>query len=148
MKKILIVDDDEIIRNMLLMQLKRLKKEYQIITAADGFLAIEALKETPVDLVLIDFNMPRMDGMKAFIEIKKLYPELPVIMMSGSVKQELSSAFLYAGGASFIQKPFCPDELNLMVESILKENNGVYSGDEVYELIPEFTQVSEITGSP
>ena len=121
MNKILVVDDDAILRTLLVRLLKKIKKDFQIMTAADGCMALEALKVTPVDLVLTDYQMPEMDGMEAFTEIKKLYPDLPIIMMSGYGDDKLSKVFLQAGGAGFIKKPFCPDELNLKVQSVLEE---------------------------
>ena len=121
MNKILIVDDDAIIRTLLVRLLKKIKKDFQIMTAADGCTALEVLKETSVDLVLTDYKMPGMDGLETFAEMKKLYPNLPVIMMSGFMGKKLSKAFLHAGGAGFIQKPFRPGELNLKVQSVLEE---------------------------
>jgi two-component system, response regulator, stage 0 sporulation protein F len=89
--RILIVDDEENIRFLFREELE--EEGYQIELAANGFEAIEKVKSSKFDLVVMDIKMPGMDGIRALNEIKNLYKDLPVILCSayGEFKQDFSS---------------------------------------------------------
>lgn len=134
MNKILIVDDDAMMRTLLVKRFKLRKKDFQIMTAADGYTALEVLKLKSIDLVVTDYQMPKMDGMEVFVEMRKLYPRLPVIMMSGYNDDKLSKSFLQAGGAAFIKKPFCTDELIVKMKDVLKKSDKQYKAEHQYRV--------------
>jgi two-component system, response regulator, stage 0 sporulation protein F len=89
--RILLVDDEENIRFLFREELE--EEGYQIELASNGFEAIEKVKSSEFDLVVMDIKMPGMDGIQALNEIKNLHKDLPVILCSayGEFKQDFSS---------------------------------------------------------
>lgn len=91
MKKILLVDDDESIQ---LLYNEELNEEgYEVISAIDGEEALEKFQQQPVDLVILDIQMPGMNGIEVLRRMKTINPEIPVILSSAytEYKQDLSS---------------------------------------------------------
>lgn len=90
-RKILVVDDEESIRELYREELE--EEGYEVVVASNGFEAIEKVKATPVDIVVLDIKMPGMDGIKVLNEIKALKKDLPVILCSayGEFRQDFSS---------------------------------------------------------
>lgn len=91
MKNILLVDDEDSIH--LLYQEELEEEGYKIHSAFSGEEALEKLKITEIDLVILDINMPGMNGLEALRKIKEINPTLPVILCSAyqEFKQDLSS---------------------------------------------------------
>lgn len=93
MKKILVVDDEEHIRELFRDELE--ESGYEVLLAKDGDSALKALKDSggSVNLVLLDIKMPGMNGLEVLGRIKELYKELPVILLSAydTYKQDFSS---------------------------------------------------------
>ena len=118
-KCILVVDDDFMTLRMAEMFLK--KGNYQVVTAQSGEACLEALKNQTVDLVLLDMEMPEMDGLQTLQQIRgeKLCPGTPIYFLSGSddVKDQVEKGVYPAEG--FIHKPFLPAELLEAMERIL-----------------------------
>lgn len=107
---ILIVDDEEIVRTLAAKILVR--AGFKVLTAEDGLAALEVIQRTPaLDGVLLDLTMPRMSGEEAFPEIRRLRPDLPVVLASGYSEQDATSQISMSGLAGFIQKPFVPHHL-------------------------------------
>ena len=119
LKKILIVDDDPSIREILATQLGRL--HYDTVTAADGEEAIAVFKSAKPDLVLMDVMMPRMDGLTSCQKIRSLEKGLrtPILFLTArdTRHDKLSSAL--SGGDDFITKPISLQELREHVEAAL-----------------------------
>ena len=119
-KKILIVDDDPSIREILATQLGRL--HYDTFTAADGEEAVAAFKSQKPDLVLMDVMMPRMDGLTACQKMRALEKHglrTPILFLTARDTQhdKLSSAL--SGGDDFVTKPISLQELREHVEAAL-----------------------------
>ncbi|MBN2736507.1 MAG: response regulator [Spirochaetales bacterium] len=94
---------------------------YRLLVSRNGFQAIESVKASPPDLILMDIQMPKMDGYTACEEIKKIqkYRSIPVIFLSGmNVFFNKKKAF-DAGGIDYILKPFDIDELKIRVKTHL-----------------------------
>jgi DNA-binding NtrC family response regulator len=115
MSKILIVEDDAITRRNLSLLLS--DEGYEVDQATDGVQALEILAERPVDLVLSDIVMPRMDGLKLLQQLQFMSPQMPVMIMTSYVSDSLSS--VPAGAAEFIRKPFVLDDLLFKVQRAL-----------------------------
>jgi DNA-binding NtrC family response regulator len=113
--RILIVEDDAITRRNLSMLLS--DEGYDVDQATDGVQALEILAERPVDLVLSDVVMPRMDGLKLLQQLQFMSPQMPVMIMTSYVSDTLSS--VPAGAAEFIRKPFVLDDLLFKVQRAL-----------------------------
>ena len=91
------------------------------VLATDGEEAIEKFKDGDFIAVVLDLTMPRRDGVETFREMRKMAPDLRVLLMSGFNEQEAVSRFTGRGLASFIQKPFDPEELLAKIRQILKD---------------------------
>lgn len=81
MKKLLLVDDDEIVLSSLSTILSQ--KGYSVLTAQSGSEALDTLKKNKVDIIIMDHRMPDMTGLEVFKIIKKLYPDIIRIMITG-----------------------------------------------------------------
>lgn len=116
-KTILIVDD----RRQMVATLGDILDEhgYTVVMAVDGYEAIERVKESPIDLALIDIIMPGMNGVEAFKEIKRLSPQTTVIMMTAYTSEELAKEAIREGVYGMIYKPFDPNKiLDLLKDSL------------------------------
>ena len=88
---------------------------------SDGREAVEVFRVEPArfDLVLLDLTMPHMDGEQTFTELRRLRPDVRVVLMSGFNAQEALLRFPGKGLASFLQKPFSIDDLHSVLRGIL-----------------------------
>lgn len=124
---LLVVDDDKNIRTLISHTLE--SEGYQVTEAQDGMEAVELASKMSFDAVLLDLQMPRMNGREALKELKKAHPELQCLMISavGTIDDAVSA--MSDGAFWFIQKPFEPEELlglvgkALEVSSLRKENS-------------------------
>ncbi len=105
---VLIVDDERSIREMLRLLLGG---SYEVILAKDGPEAIGVVKKRPIDLVLMDLNLPGVDGIKALEAIKGFDPEIGVIMLSASDSAQQAVTALKKGAYDYITKPFDEEDL-------------------------------------
>ena len=81
MKRLLVIDDDDQMRQMLKQMLER--AGYEIIDAPDGQTGIELYRQNPTDLIITDLIMPQKDGMETIIELKRDFPNVKIIAISG-----------------------------------------------------------------
>jgi len=118
--KILIADDDPDIRDVLKITLT--EEDYEVIEAKNGEEALEIIRSKPLDLVLLDYKMPKMDGLQLCSLIKKdlLLAHLPIIMVTG--KGEISDKIdgIDSGADDYIVKPFEPKELLARIRMVLR----------------------------
>ena len=126
-KTILVVDDDPQIRKLITAILKR--EKYGVITAANGGLALEALENQAVDLVITDLIMPEKEGIETIMEIRQKHPTLPIIAISGGGKLNPKTYLNIAkniGAVSTMTKPIDTAHLKSMVKEQLAaaEGNG------------------------
>jgi DNA-binding NtrC family response regulator len=104
MSRILIVDDEAPIREVLSTFLEDIG--YEAHALADGESAINWLREEKPDLILLDVRMPGMSGLDVLKNARQLYPEMPVIMISGYADEDLAREALQEGAYDFFLKPF------------------------------------------
>ena len=128
--KILIVDDEKEILEALKMTLERSEEfKSEISLAKNGQSALKQLKKQKFDLILSDFRMPKMDGITFLKEIRRKYPSLVRILITGHSNLFLSmKAINQADVDHYIEKPWHNDELNFIIYTSLKmkldkENN-------------------------
>ena len=125
MKKLLIVDDEEKIREVIKEYAEF--QGYEALEASDGMEAVKVVKESDVDLIIMDIMMPRLDGFSAVKEIRK-FKNVPVIMLSARA-EEYDKLFGFELGADdYVVKPFSPKELMARVNAVLKRNDATVSG--------------------
>ena len=115
-QKILVVDDDVTVSTLVKMTLEY---KYDITLTTSAKSALEYLSEYHVDLILLDIGMPDMNGIEALEEIKKRYPEIFVVMLTGYPSDENMEKSKTLGAHGFISKPFDVYELRRYIDSIL-----------------------------
>jgi DNA-binding NtrC family response regulator len=112
--KILVVDDESIV----LESCKRvLEDRFEVIATESADAALDALRRETIGMILLDIKMPGKDGMSLLREVKMKWPNIPVIVMSGYATTETAEQVSRTEAATFIAKPFAPDEL---VETVAK----------------------------
>jgi len=121
---ILIVDDEDFVT--LLAQRVLTDEGYQVVTARDGFQALDIYKklQSKIQLVILDFTMPIMDGSEVFSELRMINPEVPVVLSSGFTEQDKLKWMLTKGLRGFIPKPYTQQKLLLQVRSTLDALKG------------------------
>jgi len=115
MSKILIIEDEAAIRRVLTKILSEENKDYHVSEAEDGLIGIELIKKEDYDLILCDIKMPKMDGIEVLEAVKKIKPEIPVVMISGHGDLDTAVNSMRLGAFDYISKP--PD-LNRLLNSV------------------------------
>ena len=135
MSKILVCDDDKEIVEAI--QIYLTQEGYEVVTAYDGQEALKVLKDTPIDLLVIDVMMPRLDGIRATLKIRE-ENNIPIIILSAKSEDADKILGLNVGADDYVTKPFNPLELVARVKSQLRrytslgstvknENEAVYT---------------------
>lgn len=115
MSKILIIEDEASIRRVLTKILSEENDTYQVEEAEDGVQGLEKIKNSDYDLVLCDIKMPKMDGEELLEAVKKIKPEIPIVMISGHGDMETAINTMRLGAFDYISKP--PD-LNRLLNTV------------------------------
>ena len=115
MSKILIIEDEAAIRRVLGKILSEESDAYKVEEAEDGLAGLEKIKNEDYDLVLCDIKMPKMDGVEVLEAVKKIKPEIPVVMISGHGDLETAINTMRLGAFDYISKP--PD-LNRLLNTV------------------------------
>jgi PAS domain S-box-containing protein len=118
---VLVVDDEESVRRTVSRVLEVLG--CKVLRAEDGTVAVQYVRESsiPIDLVLLDLTMPILDGVQTLHELRRMRPDLPVILMSGFAEVHALAKFGQHNLSGFLQKPFTIDEVQRRVAEVLVE---------------------------
>ena len=118
---VLVVDDEDTIREVAAMMLEDMG--FETFGAADGLEALDIYKDHQDEIVcvLLDMTMPKMDGEACFHELRKLNPDVVVLLSSGYTEQDATPRFIGKGLAGFIQKPYTPEALQEKLQEVLQE---------------------------
>lgn len=118
--RILIADDEADIRDILKITLS--EEKYEILEAADGEEALKIIKTKTLDLVLLDYKMPKINGRQVCAQIKQdlLLRHLPIIMVTGKGEIDDKVGGINAGADDYIVKPFDPKELLARIRMVLR----------------------------
>lgn len=121
MKNILIVDDSATMRRMVKVSLRSLKNA-TFDEAGNGLEALERLALTPIDLMILDLNMPDMHGIEVlkFVRGHRTFYSVPVIVLTTRSDDENRKATLEAGASQYLTKPFEPKVLFQHVQEFLE----------------------------
>jgi two-component system cell cycle sensor histidine kinase/response regulator CckA len=121
---IMVVDDDDFIR--LLAERVLTAEGYRVVSARDGYQAMDFLAKLgeQVDLVVLDFVMPTMDGAHVLSAMRQIVPNLPVIVTSGFTDNAALRDLLAKGVCGFIPKPLARNKLLLNVRATIDEFKG------------------------
>jgi excisionase family DNA binding protein len=100
---VLVVDDEPSIRDLLF---KALAADYEVDVSADGPSALERLRLSPYDLLIVDLRMPGMDGLSVVREARRLQADVPVLVITGYSSESSAIEALNLGVAGYLTKPF------------------------------------------
>lgn len=120
-KNILVVDDDPHIREVISFALE--KANMAVTLANNGLLALKQFNTQSTDLIILDINMPEMDGLECCREIRKT-SEVPILFLSSRDDEIDRILGLEMGGDDYVTKPFSPRELVARINAILKRTQG------------------------
>jgi CheY-like chemotaxis protein len=117
---VLLVDDDETIRILGKEMVEMIG--FQTHTAADGCQALESYRSVDgkIDVVLLDLTMPCMDGVETFRELRRISPDVSVVISSGYAEHDIASRFAGMAPTGFIQKPYTMEALRECLRNALK----------------------------
>jgi DNA-binding response OmpR family regulator len=124
-KRILIIDDDRVIRKLYMHALE--DTSYQVDTVESGKKGIELFSEFNYDLVLLDLNMPDMNGIEVLRKIRATDPDIPVYIITAFYKDfldEISSAIEDGLKFEITHKPILPDQIVLIAKGTLENTNA------------------------
>jgi len=120
-ERILIIDDDPTIRLLLSDRLRA--NGFHAIQASNGMLGLESVKTESPDMVLLDLQMPEMDGMEVLAHLKKNSPLLPVVVLTAHGTIEHAVAAMKLGAVDFLPKPCKPDHILILVKKALAQKD-------------------------
>ena len=124
--KILVADDEKDIRSVLRLYLE--DAGYEVVEAADGLQALEALESQEIDLCLLDIMMPELDGFGAVEQIRK-FCNTPIIMLSARGEEYDRLTGFETGVDDYVIKPFSPKELMMRVAAVLRRSGSDQKND-------------------
>ena len=116
--RILVVDDEDIV----IRSCRRVlgDGEFEVDAVQSGIEALRRIEDKPVDVVILDIMMPKMDGIEVLQRVKEGHPDIEVIMITGLSQVETAVKSMKLGAFDYLTKPFDPDELKLVVERALE----------------------------
>lgn len=123
MARILIIDDEPQIRSMLTLMLER--DGFEVVEAPDGVEGIKVYRQNPADLIITDLIMPNKDGIGMIIDLKKEFPDVKIIAMSGGGLNKPDGYLKGAkklGASCTLTKPIDREEMLRAVRDILKDS--------------------------
>jgi len=118
-EKILIVDDSASVRGFLEDLLK--EEGYRAVSVGDGDAALDFLRSNVVDLTLVDIKMPGQSGIDLLKQVRLLYPDLVIIMMTGYASLDSAREAILAGAADYVFKPFRNEEILLSIGNAMEK---------------------------
>ena len=142
--KILVVDDEEVIRNSLAEWLS--DTGYESFIASDGPQALKIIQDTDIDIMLCDLKMPGMDGMEVMKQAQKINPDLAVIIMTayGTIASAIDA--IKAGAYDYLEKPFCPERVEVLIKNIMTHKNVVKENIALRKELTKKYQFEELVG--
>ena len=117
MPLVLVVDDEPTIRAVIVRVLKA--TGWEGVEAESGTAAVEMVQTHAIDLALIDYTMSPMNGIDTFHAIRQLKPDLPIVLMSGSLQPEIEE-LRTIGEADYLAKPFQIQELRRALQRVIE----------------------------
>ena len=151
MKKILLIEDEEPIRRVLIRILEEENKDYLITECEDGKLGFNALNKEDFDLVLCDIKMPKMDGVEVLQKTRENGINVPFIMLTGHGNVSTAVEAMKSGAYDFISKPPDLNRLLTAVRNALQIKNLVLENKSLkkriakkYEMIGDSDKIEEI----
>lgn len=118
-KRIIVVDDEKNTRR-LIEDILTGTKQYEVIQASNGEACLRKLHEDRPDLILLDLQMPGMDGIETLTRIKQQFPHMPVVIMTAHGTIDRAVSTMKQGAQDFLTKPFPGERLKVTVRNVLE----------------------------
>ena len=142
---ILVVDDDKNICKIIEINLKK-NKAYEVNAVTSGEACLKLISEQIPDLILLDIQMPGIDGIETLKRIKDHEPRIPVVMMSAHATVEKAVKSMQLGAYDFITKPFAADRLTVTVQNALMTSSLKIELDELKSELKNKYEFENIVG--
>ena len=117
--KFLVVDDSKPMRLVMKNLLNQIDRDAEILEATDGAQALDLI-DGPLDLVLVDYNMPEKDGLEFVLEFRKAHKETPIIMVTGEAERTKVIDAFRAGVSDYIVRPSPPELIKERIQIALR----------------------------
>lgn len=108
--KVLVVDDSRLARMVMASAFRRLRPDWELIEATGADEALQAMTTQPIDMALVDFNMPGTDGLDLVAKIRETHPTMPVAVVSANLQDEIIARTRELK-AAFVAKPLTDEAL-------------------------------------
>ena len=146
MKKynILVIDDEEIVRNSMREWLEQ--GGYRVYLASDGEEGLRLIKEKGLNIIIVDLILPGMDGLEVFREAKKINPNIYAIFITAYGTVESAVIAMKEGAYDFIEKPFCPERVELLIKKIIEHHNLTQENIALKERLQKRYKFEDIIG--
>jgi DNA-binding NtrC family response regulator len=133
--KVLVVDDEAIIRQSLRDWLSDVG--YQVLTAENGFQALEIIEKEKPSIVIADLVMPGMDGIELMKRAKEISPDVEVIIVTayGSIPTAITA--MREGAYDYIEKPFCPERAEILIEKLVEHQELIEENISLHQKLEE-----------
>jgi DNA-binding NtrC family response regulator len=133
--KVLVVDDEAIIRQSLRDWLSDVG--YQVLTAENGFQALEIIQQEGLRIVVADLVMPGMDGIELMKRAKEISPDVEVIIVTayGSIPTAITA--MREGAYDYIEKPFCPERAEILIEKLVEHQELIEENISLHQKLEE-----------
>lgn len=118
--QILVIDDEQAIRDLISEVLNI--AGYEVSIAADGLDGLNKIRKQKYDLIILDVNLPKLDGFAILEKVRESAPTQPIIMISARTDKDDVTHGLRLGADDYVRKPFSVEELVLRIENRLKRN--------------------------
>lgn len=141
---ILVVDDEPAILDVMSINLER--RNYDVHTAATGWEALLKAKEISYSVIILDYNLPDMDGFKILSELKKRDPEVMVVMITAYGTIEMAVAAMKSGAFNYLVKPINYDEMGLVVDKAIQHHKVLVELQDLRKQLNEKYEVENMIG--
>ena len=135
MSRILIIEDEEAIRRVLVKILSEENASYELFEASDGVSGLNMVKNNNFDLILCDIKMPKMDGVEVLENIKKIKEQIPIVMISGHGDLETAVSTMRLGAYDYISKPPDLNRLLNTVRNALDRQKLIFENKKLKQII-------------
>jgi DNA-binding NtrC family response regulator len=135
MSRILIIEDEEAIRRVLVKILSEEDPSYELFEASDGVSGLNMVKNNNFDLILCDIKMPKMDGVEVLENIKKIKEQIPIVMISGHGDLETAVSTMRLGAYDYISKPPDLNRLLNTVRNALDRQKLIFENKKLKQII-------------
>jgi CheY-like chemotaxis protein len=117
-RRILLVDDSATMRAIVRKILTSSRFQLEVSEAEEGFGALKQIRSGKFDLVILDYNMPGLNGIETLSEIKREFSRIEVVMITSTLDEEVAEKASALGAVAFLRKPFYPSDLEAVLDSV------------------------------